>query len=171
MGDSRHHPQRRNQVQRRWRAGRKRPHPRGWRFAHFWLGHVRLGNLASTAGKPFGQESDQWWVSGYGIDQAFLRARRLLSRYPISTVIFGFIPDDIRRCRTSVGWYAAKPYFDFKDGRLTLENVPVAPPARHTLTENGLLSVLEHSRLAHSVMGRLLPEWWFSPERSYIKYV
>jgi hypothetical protein len=110
-------------------------------------------------------------VSGYGIDQAFLRARRLLSRYPISTVIFSFIPDDIRRCRTSVGWYAAKPYFDFKDGRLTIENVPVAPPARHTLTESGLLSVLEHSRLAHSVMGRLLPEWWFSPERSYIKYV
>jgi hypothetical protein len=57
-------------------------------------------------------------VSGYGIDQAFLRAKNLLSRYPISTVIFSFIPDDIHRCRTSVGWGAAKPYFDFK-GRTT----------------------------------------------------
>jgi hypothetical protein len=34
-------------------------------------------------------------VDGYGVDQSFLRTRRLLSRYPISNVIFSFIPDDI----------------------------------------------------------------------------
>jgi len=33
---------------------------------------------------------------------------------------------------------AAKPYFDFKDGRLTLENVPVPPPLS-ALKESSLL--------------------------------
>jgi lysophospholipase L1-like esterase len=101
-------------------------------------------------------------VTGYGIDQAFLRARRLLNRYSISTVIFSFIPDDIRRCQLSISWGAAKPYFDFKDGQLT-EYAPgplPAPPPR----DSGLFNVLEHSRLVHAVMKRLLPEWWL-PER------
>jgi len=40
-------------------------------------------------------------VFGYGVDQAFLRARRLLSRYRFNAVIFSFIPDDIDRCRMS----------------------------------------------------------------------
>jgi hypothetical protein len=110
-------------------------------------------------------------VSGYGIDQAFLRAKNLLSRYRISTVIFSFIPDDIRRCQTSVGWGAAKPYFDFKDGRLTLENVPVPPSLRSAPKESGLLTILEHSRLAHSVLQRLFPGWWLAPQRLWDKYV
>jgi lysophospholipase L1-like esterase len=110
-------------------------------------------------------------VSGYGIDQAFLRAKSLLNRYRISTVIFSFIPDDIRRCQTSVGWGAAKPYFDLDDGRLTLKNVPVPPSLRSAPKESRLLNVLEHSRLVHSVMDRLFPEWWMAPQRSWEKYV
>jgi hypothetical protein len=115
-------------------------------------------------------------VFGYGIDQAFLRARRLLSRYRVSTVIFSFIPDDIRRCQMSVKYERAKPYFDLKDGRLTLENVPVPPPARPSPKGNGLLVVLEdswflialeHSQLAHSVMIRLFPEWWLTGRMSW----
>jgi hypothetical protein len=101
-------------------------------------------------------------VGGYGIDQAFLRARRLLSRYRFSTVIFSFIPDDIRRCQMSVMAGAAKPYFDFKDGRLTPENVPVPPPARLSSKGRGPLPFLEHSRLMHSVMVRLFPDWWLA---------
>jgi hypothetical protein len=98
-------------------------------------------------------------VGAYGIDQAFLRARRLLSRYRFSTVIFSFIPDDIRRCQLSVFMATAKPYFDFKEGRLSLENVPVPPPSRPP-NESGLLTLLEHSQLLHSVMKRLFPVWW-----------
>jgi len=60
-------------------------------------------------------------VFAYGIDQAFLRARRLLDRYRFSTLIFSFISDDISRCRYSKVGSAGKPYFDFDDGRLTLE--------------------------------------------------
>ena len=106
-------------------------------------------------------------VFGYGIDQAFLRARRLLSRYRFSTVIFSFIPDDIRRCQMSVIFNVAKPYFDFKDGRLTLENVPVPPEARPSGKGSGFLIALEHSRLVHSVMIRLFPEWWLTGRISW----
>jgi hypothetical protein len=98
-------------------------------------------------------------VFGYGIDQAFLRVQRLLTRYRFRTVIFSFISDDISRCELSRRTSAAKPYFDFKDGRLTLENVPVPPPAPRP-KENWLLIPVEHSLLVHSVMKRLFPEWW-----------
>jgi hypothetical protein len=97
-------------------------------------------------------------VNGYGIDQAFLRARRLLNRYRLGAVIFSFIPDDISRCELSRRTSAAKPYFDFRNGRLTLENVPVPPPSRPK--ESWPLVALEHSQVVHSVMKRLFPEWW-----------
>jgi hypothetical protein len=106
--------------------------------------------------------------SGYGIDQEFLQARRLLNRYQISTVIFSFIPDDIRRCAMSVEWGLAKPYFELMNGRLTLENVPVAP-APPAPKESGPLFVLGYSRLAHAVMKRLFPEWWLTPQKTYEK--
>ena len=98
-------------------------------------------------------------VDGYGVDQTFLLARRLLSRYRFSTVIFSFIPDNIRRSQMSVMFATAKPYFDFKDGRLMLENVPV-PPTFGPEKESALLTAAEHSRLVHAVMKRLFPEWW-----------
>jgi hypothetical protein len=98
-------------------------------------------------------------VFGYGIDQAFLRARHLLSRYRFSTVIFSFIPDDIRRCQMSVNYGRAKSYFDLRDGRLTLENVPVPLPAPLP-KENVLLVAAEHSLLVHTIMQRLFPKWW-----------
>ncbi|MBV8505940.1 MAG: hypothetical protein JOZ11_09050 [Alphaproteobacteria bacterium] len=107
-------------------------------------------------------------VDGYGVDQIFLRARRFLSRYRFSTVIFSFIPDDIRRSQMSVMFVTAKPYFDFKDGRLTLENVPV-PPTSHARKESELLIALEHSRLVHTVMQRLSPKWWLAPSEIQVQ--
>ncbi len=99
-------------------------------------------------------------VDGYGVDQIFLRAQRLLNRYRHSTVIFSFIPDDIRRSQMSVMFATAKPYFDFKGGQLTLENVPVPPPSFLPQKENPLLIAAEHSRLVDAVMKRVSPEWW-----------
>jgi hypothetical protein len=98
-------------------------------------------------------------VFAYGVDQTFLRARRLLNQYHFSTVIFSFIQEDIRRCQWSWGKSTGKPYFDFKNGRLTLENVPVPPPSSPE-KESALLVALEHSRLVHAVMKRLYGEWW-----------
>jgi hypothetical protein len=97
-------------------------------------------------------------VFGYGIDQAFLRARQLLGRYRVNTLIFSFTPDDIHRCQLSEKTFTSKPYFDLSDGRLKLENVPVPPPARPK--ESKALIALEHSVLVHEVMQRLFPRWW-----------
>jgi hypothetical protein len=99
-------------------------------------------------------------VFGYGIDQAFLRARRLLSQDRFGTLIFSFIPDDIRRCQMSVNYTRAKPYFDLKDNRLALENVPVPRPVPLP-KESKLLVALEHSLLVQTVMTRVDPNWWF----------
>jgi hypothetical protein len=100
-------------------------------------------------------------VFGYGVDQAFLRARRLLDRYKFDVVIFSFIQEDVRRCQWWQRGSTGKPYFDFRDGRLTLENVPVPAPSLPS-EENPLLIALEHSRLVHAVMKRLYGEWWQS---------
>jgi hypothetical protein len=99
-------------------------------------------------------------VDGYGVDQIFLRAQRLLNRYRFSTVIFSFVPDDLRRSEMSVMFATAKPYFDFKSGQLTLENVPVPPPSFLPQKESPLLIAVEHSRLVDAVMKRVSPEWW-----------
>ena len=42
-------------------------------------------------------------------------------------MIFGFIPDDVRYCQM---WGWVKPYFDFKDGQLTLEKFRYYRPRR-----------------------------------------
>jgi hypothetical protein len=99
-------------------------------------------------------------VDGYGVDQTFLRAQRLLNRYRFSAVIFSFIPDDLRRSQMSVMFATAKPYFDFKGGQPTLENVPVPPPSFLPQKESPLLIAVEHSRLVNAVMKRVSPEWW-----------
>jgi len=106
-------------------------------------------------------------VDGYGIDQIFLRTQRLLSKHRFSMVIFSFTPDDIRRSQMSVMFATAKPYFVFKDGQLMLENIPVPQQSYMPQKENPLLIPLEHSRLAHTVMKRLSPEWWLrgAPEK------
>jgi hypothetical protein len=106
-------------------------------------------------------------VPGYGIDQAFLRARRLLDQYRVRTLIFSFIPDDINRSQMSERFSVGKPYFDLKNGRLTLENVPVPPPRPLPQKENKLLFVLGHSYLAHLLMMGWSPEWWLAG-RGYV---
>ena len=72
-------------------------------------------------------------VSAYGIDQAVLRAERLLDQYQPDVVILSFVADDIDRTEFDYfpygrGW---KPYFELVNGSLSLRNVPV--PKRHAL--------------------------------------
>jgi hypothetical protein len=101
-------------------------------------------------------------VSGYGIDQAFLRAGRLLQQHRVSTLILSFIPDDIRRVRASVVWRTPKPYYDVDAGQLFLKNIPVPLP-HYRQAASAPLMLLEHSQLVHSVMATLAPDWWLPP--------
>lgn len=103
-------------------------------------------------------------VGAYGIDQAFLRAELLLEKYDPDVVILSFISDDINRTEYSYypygrGW---KPYFQYRDGALVLQNVPVprerAPSGAWNFET--LRRALGFSFLADAVFRRTFPGWW-----------
>jgi hypothetical protein len=97
-------------------------------------------------------------VFGYGLDQAVLRAERLVGKVHPEWVVLSFIPDDVVRCELKVSG-AAKPYFRLVDGALHLENEPVPPPVPVDL--DVFRRVLGYSWVVHAVMKRVLPRWWF----------
>lgn len=100
-------------------------------------------------------------VGGYGIDQAVLRAEDLVARLKPTTLLVGFIADDISRAELTRRSGAAKPYFVIEGGALVLRNVPVPPPepARLDLTRR----VLGHSFLVDVLMRRLdMLDYWYA---------
>jgi hypothetical protein len=101
-------------------------------------------------------------VPGYAVDQSFLRARRLLGLNHFRTLIFSFIPGDIERGELSVIYHIGKPFFDIKDGRLTLENVPVPPSLPKP---GGVLASLKDSVVVQVVLKRTFPNLLEDPQR------
>jgi hypothetical protein len=100
-------------------------------------------------------------VSAYGIDQAVLRAERLLEQYQPELVIVSYVTDDINRTEFDYlsyggGW---KPYFELVNGSLTLRNVPV-PETPRPPRFAALRRVLGYSHLANFVWSRVAPRWW-----------
>jgi hypothetical protein len=103
-------------------------------------------------------------VGAYGIDQAFLRAELLLDKYDPEVLILSFISDDINRTEFSYypyggGW---KPYFQYRDGALVLQNVPVPQGGAPSGPRNfqTLRQALGFSFLADAVLRRTFPRWW-----------
>jgi hypothetical protein len=66
-------------------------------------------------------------VSGYGFDQAVLRAELVAERVRPANLVLAFIADDLRRNEMRRTWGAEKPYFDVVRDQLVLRNVPVPP--------------------------------------------
>jgi hypothetical protein len=103
-------------------------------------------------------------VFGYGVDQSYLRAKRLIETYAPSVLIFSFIPDDIARTELSERTSVQKPYFEVRDGELVLRNTPVPPP-RHGAFQAWLRPMKElasRSYLVHDLMSRMFPAFWFN---------
>ena len=98
-------------------------------------------------------------VSGYGLDQAVLRARKLAATVQPEWVIVSFIPEDITRCELRV-FGAAKPYFILEGGELRPGNQPVPPP--QPVTQDALHQVLGHSFVVHTVMSKVARTYWAS---------
>jgi hypothetical protein len=75
-------------------------------------------------------------VSGYGVDQAYLRYRRDVRPWKPEVVIFGVFPHDFVRTMTVYSFVSfpewespfAKPRFAIAEGRLAIFNVPPLPP-------------------------------------------
>jgi hypothetical protein len=64
-------------------------------------------------------------VGGFGVDQMYLYTKTLLETINPSTLVFAFIPDDVRRAELSVFHSYPKPYFVVRSDSLELHNVPV----------------------------------------------
>ena len=100
-------------------------------------------------------------VSAYGVDQAVLRAERLLDEYQPDIVILSFVSDDINRTEFDYfpygrGW---KPYFELVNGSLSLRNVPV-PQTPRPVPFAVLRDAFGHSYFARFVLSRAAPRWW-----------
>jgi len=57
-------------------------------------------------------------VTGYGFDQAVLRAGQLADKYNPSVIIVSFLEDDLRRAEMRTLWWRDKPWFAIEDGQL-----------------------------------------------------
>ncbi|GAK53573.1 hypothetical protein U14_04839 [Candidatus Moduliflexus flocculans] len=105
-------------------------------------------------------------VFGFGVDQAFLRAKILLDVYQPNTLIFSLIPDDIYRAELSVRVGTNKPYFEIDNGKLVLRNSPVPQQTTTHRQRDWFRKISGYSFLIHSVMIRLSPNYWIEPGSS-----
>ena len=64
-------------------------------------------------------------VSGYGVDQTYLRFRRAYPEFDRPIILFGITTEDIDRTALSFR-DAPKPYFTVENDRLVLQGVPIA---------------------------------------------
>lgn len=113
-------------------------------------------------------------VQGYGIDQSYLRAERLVRQLNPSTLIFAYVPDDIRRSELSVYGSTPKPYFELREGELTLRNTPV--PKNYTPSQkraewfqDSWGAVMGYSYTVFRITSLLgLSDAWIMKDREYI---
>jgi hypothetical protein len=99
-------------------------------------------------------------VFGYGVDQAFLRASRLLEMYDPAVVLLAFISDDINRAELSF-YYGWKPYYEYVDDELALRNVPVPTGPGPAPRLAWARQTLSYSFLFSALLRRAAPQWWF----------
>lgn len=102
-------------------------------------------------------------VFGYGLDQAVLRAERLVPELEPWALVLSFIYGDVRRTQLIQRTGVEKPYFDVVDGALALRNVP---PSRNRprIEQMGLVrAALGYSYLADWAARRSgTDEWWYA---------
>lgn len=109
-----------------------------------------------------GQPVANGGVFGYGLDQAVLRAERLVPEYRPWSLVVSFIYGDVRRTQLVQRTGVEKPYFQVVDGQLVLRNVPPSPN-RPRIEQMGLVrTVLGYSYLADWTARRLaVTDWWY----------
>jgi lysophospholipase L1-like esterase len=89
-------------------------------------------------------------VSGYGFDQIVLRTEQLAGVHEPSTIVVGFIADDVRRTEMRRLWWRDKPWFAIDRDQLVIKGSPV--PNRKRLLPLPLRHRVEHILIE-------LPEW------------
>jgi hypothetical protein len=102
-------------------------------------------------------------VCGYGLDQAFLRAKLLVPQYHPQALILSLIPDDIYRSELSLKSGVKKPYFAIQSGKLVLKNSPLERVTQRVTRRDWFREIGGYSLLVHTVMIRLWPNDWIEP--------
>jgi hypothetical protein len=110
--------------------------------------------LEQMLGSPF--RVLNFGVSGYGLDQAFLRYKRDVRPWKPKIVVLGFISDDVKRTMRvypflkGLGWWDypySKPRLVLREGVLENLNLPALPPesilSRKSISE---LPLIEYQR-------------------------
>lgn len=137
------------------RPGVSLHHPKGYTITIGDNGTRRNGDTPLPASRPLalavgdsftfgdGVNDDESWpaileqlsgapvvnagMGGFGLDQAVLRAERLVEVYHPDIIIVSFIPHDVLRCEMSYWSGFPKPYFDLGSSGLRLHPAPAAP--------------------------------------------
>lgn len=105
-------------------------------------------------------------VFAYGVDQAYLRAEKLLPVHEPRVVVLAFISNDIDRTELSYYHRRWKPYFEYGSGGLQLRNVPVPEGRVASQPFSGLNRAVGYSYLANAVLMRTpLGAWYAGPDR------
>jgi len=103
-------------------------------------------------------ESANLGQTGYGVGQAYLRYYRDAAALAHDIHIFAAIPDDFRRMMLARFVGRNKPYFEIKDGALSLENVPVPETSRLAVwwtLNQGIVTELRSAQFIKKLMDRL----------------
>ncbi len=102
-------------------------------------------------------------VFGYSLTQAVLRGEWLLARFPVSTLVVSFIPDDLARCEYRKR-YTPVPWFDLRGDELVLQ--PLPPAGSETAdSAKWWKDLLGHSALLDAVFANTRRAWWFEDEK------
>lgn len=99
-------------------------------------------------------------VFGYGLDQAVIRAERMLGKVKPDILIVSFINDDVVRCGLKKRTHSGKPYFKVSGTGLSLHTdqiVEEAPAERSGIIKR----TLSRSRVIHDLMSRVAPMFWY----------
>ena len=103
-------------------------------------------------------------VNAYGIDQACMRAEKLLAKYQPAVIIVAFISDDIHRAEYSYFSRKWKPYYEYGPNGLELKNVPVPTGFATPRRLPTLNRILCHSYLAQAIFKRTrFWDWYNGP--------
>lgn len=98
-------------------------------------------------------------VFGYGIDQSFLRASKIIQEVHPDVLIFSFIPDDIERNELKYRNSVYKPYYELEGGELILKNNPV-PERKNKKQRDNFQQIGGYSYIVHLIMKNWFIDYW-----------
>lgn len=100
-------------------------------------------------------------VFGYGLDQAFLRLKKLAAHYHPEVIVFSFIVEDVKRCQLSEFGSVTKPYFELsEEQQLILRENHIVPPRKTEI--DWVRKIAGYSYFFHKLMDKSFPVYWYS---------